>query len=374
MTRIGTTVVRHLVVGTVLAASVSLVGCAHMGGLSKDGSHQPYDTAEARLSAIRRAHVWAPTDVASMDLMAGPSGPGAFPPNAIVTCDYVDKKMGGTSPKFTCKIPPDDELKVKFGADNGEVYAEVAASRLFWALGFGADHMYPVRVVCRGCPSTIEGTDIASIQRKMPGREIETSAGSGWAWGELDSVDPATDGAPRAERDALKLLAVFMQHTDSKPEQQRLICVGQHGAANDEAPCAAPFMMVHDLGLTFGHASLFNRNSVSSVNLKEWSHTRIWKDPARCVANLPKSLTGSLENPSITEAGRQFLADLLLQLTDAQLHDLFDVARITHRTTATNRPADETTIDQWVDAFKQKRKDIVNQTCPGSPSSPRFAW
>jgi hypothetical protein len=356
--------VRQLAVGTILAATVSLVACAHMGGLSKDRSRSPYDTAEMRLAAIRRAHVWAATEVASMDLMAGPSGPGAFPPNATVTCDYVDKKMGGRSPKFTCVIPPGDELKVKFGPDNGEVYAEVAASRLFWALGFGADRMYPVRVVCRGCPSNIQGTDIASIQRKMRGREIETATGSGWAWPELDLVDPTTDGTLRAERDALKLLAVFIQHTDSKPEQQRLICVSTPEKPQDGAPCAEAFMMVHDLGLTFGHANLFNRNSVGSVNLRGWSHTPVWKDPARCVANLPKSLTGSLNNPSITEAGRQFLADLLVQLTDTQLHDLFDVARVTYRSTATNRSSGGTSIEQWVDTFKQKRNEIANHTCP----------
>ena len=33
-------------------------------------------------------------------------------------------------------------------------------------------------------------------------------------------------GAPRAQRDALKLLAVFLQHTDRKPEQQRIVCLG----------------------------------------------------------------------------------------------------------------------------------------------------
>ena len=132
------------------------------------------------------------------------------------------------------------------------MYAEVAASRLFWALGFGADRMYPVRVVCRGCPSNIQGTDIASIQRKMPGKEIETATGSGWAWPELDLVDPTTDGAPRAERGALKLLAVFIQHTDSKPEQQRLICVSQREKRQDGEPCAETFMMVHDLALRGG--------------------------------------------------------------------------------------------------------------------------
>jgi hypothetical protein len=30
--------------------------------------------------------------------------------------------------------------------------------------------------------------------------------------------------APRAQVDALKLLAVFVQHSDTKPEQQGLVC------------------------------------------------------------------------------------------------------------------------------------------------------
>jgi len=42
---------------------------------------------------------------------------------------------------------------------------------------------------------------------------------------------------------------------------------------------------------------------------------------------LPKSSTGTLDNPIIREEGRKFLADLLVQLTDVQLHDLFEAAR-----------------------------------------------
>ena len=58
---------------------------------------------EARLVAIRRAQVWTPTKVSAMDLKAGPQGAGALAPNATVTCDYVEKKMDGRSPKFTCR-------------------------------------------------------------------------------------------------------------------------------------------------------------------------------------------------------------------------------------------------------------------------------
>ena len=95
-------------------------------------------SAKARLAAIRRAQVWSPTNVGAMDLKAGPKGPDAFAPNELLTCQYRDKAMSGATPKFTCVIGQGDEVKVKYGAENGEVYGEVAATRLLWALGFPA--------------------------------------------------------------------------------------------------------------------------------------------------------------------------------------------------------------------------------------------
>lgn len=343
---------RGLAACLIASTGLSIGACAHAPGRSA-----------VRLDAIHRAHVWAPTDVGAMDIMAGPPGSGAFETNTTVTCDFVEKKMSGRSPKFACAITPDDEVKVKYGRDNGEVFAEVATSRLFWALGFGADRMYPVRVVCRGCPPTIVGSDIAAIERKMAGTEIVSDIESGWAWRELNLVDPLMGGASRAERDALTLLAVFVQHTDSKAVQQRLLCIST--GESDGARCAETFMMVNDVGRTFGHATWSNGNGTESTDLAAWALTPIWKDPVRCVANLRKSATGTLKNPVIREEGRRFLADLLVQLTDRQLHDLFDVARFTHRLAAPNLQTVTTTIAQWVEAFKQKRDEIVNHSCPG---------
>src|SRR5450759_2203296 len=120
---------RGLTYAALVLASCSLGACAHLGVTPKD----PYATPEMRRAAIQRAQVWTPTDVPSMNLRTGPQGPGAFPPNATIDCNHLDKKMAGTTPKFACVIPPDDELKVKYGKHNGEVYAEVAAARLFWA-------------------------------------------------------------------------------------------------------------------------------------------------------------------------------------------------------------------------------------------------
>jgi hypothetical protein len=326
---------------------------------------------KARLAAIRRAQVWKAVDVAAANLRVGPDGPGSFAPGATVQCDYHKKAMTGATPKFTCVVPPDDELKVKYGADNGEVYAEVAATRLLWALGFPADRMYPVRIECRGCSSDPFASagkardlvvfDPASVERKMKGHEMESRPGSGWAWSELELVDESMGGAPRAHRDALKLLAVLLQHGDNKAPQQRLFCGNRPPEkGSGEETCAEPWMMVQDLGLTFGQANLFNRSAVGSVNFEKWSSARVWADGAPCVGDLAPSQSGSLENPHIGEAGRKFLAGLLVQLSDAQLHDLFDVARFPQRKTASIRAA---TTEQWVDAFKNKRDQIVNRSC-----------
>jgi hypothetical protein len=341
---------------TVAAALTVTLGASR--GMTHAQDAPQYVNDKERLAAIRRGHVWAPTNVPSMDIRTGPAGPGAFPPNATVTCNYVEEKSSGKSAKFTCVIPPDDKIHVKYGRTNGEVFAEVAASRLFWALGFGAEHDYPVRLECRGCPATIVDADFGTIQRLHPGRDIQTRTVYGWSWAELDEIE---SGAPPSERDArsaLKLLAVLVQHTDSKTEQQRLLC------PDDGSPnaCPDPLLMVHDLGKTFGQSDLFNRDSVGSVNLHNWANSPIWKDPAHCVGGLAQSQTGTLGDPIISEGGRRFLADLLVQLTDTQIHDLFDVARFSERTLKT--PGDASTIDEWVGTFKAKRDEIVTARCP----------
>lgn len=331
-------------------------------------------SAKTRLDDIRHAQVWERTDVPAMDIRTGPTGPGAFAPGETVSCTYAKKVLTGNSPKFDCVIPPGDEVKVKFGSDNGEVFAEVAATRLFWALGFPVDRMYPVRVRCDGCPIASETThvdgdpavifDPASIERKFKGRALETTPDSGWSWADLDQVDEAAGGAPAAQRDALKLLAVFVQHTDNKPAQQRLVCVDGKKEDEEHGVCEHTVMLVNDLGQTFGRSNLFNRDAVGSVNLQQWSAAHVWSDKSdshACYGDLPPSQTGSLEYPRIGEAGRQFLSDLLMQLSDAQLKDLFDVSRFPQRRLGTTRPA---TVDEWVDAFKKKRGEIASRTCP----------
>ena len=127
-------------------------------------------------------------------------------------------------------------------------------------------------------------------------------------------------------------------------------------------------MMLNDVGLTFGRATLLNSNAVSGMNYRAWAGSHVWKYSTSCIGNLPRSLTGTLRDPLISEEGRQFLARLLLQLSDAQLRDLFAVARAERRN-ADPETGTDVAAAQWVDTFKQKRAEIVNRHCTDDWSS-----
>jgi hypothetical protein len=300
--------------------------------------------------------------------------PGAFRHEEPVRCNYVEPsgdEFSGDTPKFLCARDGDDPLKVKWGADNGEVYAEVAGTRLLWALGFGADAVYPVTVDCTGCADDPWADRKphpghrpppfapAIVERRFPGATLERREHQGWTWEELDDVDPARGGAPRAHTDALRLLAAVMQHRDTKPDNQRLVCLPDGVASATDGKhktCTKPFMMINDLGSVFGGPSLTTTHKMS---LAHWSAEPVWKDARRCVANVTSEpdARGGLRYPEIGEDGRRFLGALLGELTDAQLRALFTAARADARGG----------VDAWVAAFGRKRDEVLRPV-PGDPA------
>ena len=121
--------------------------------------------------------------------------------------------------------------------------------------------------------------------------------------------------------------------------------------------------MLHDVGKTFGHANIFNRMGPGSVNFDAWARTPVWSNRTGCVGHLSKSFTGTLGAPHISEAGRQFLAQLLQQLTDQQIYDLFEIAGVVQRTARVTGGRLSPSVDDWVAAFKSKRDQIATRRC-----------
>jgi hypothetical protein len=330
-------------------------------------------TPDERKQALARAQVWRQPAVPIARARLGRSA-GA---PELVTCRFRLNGVGGTTAKFDCDVEG-EKVRIKYGA-GPELPAEAAATRLLGALGFGADDVTLIpRLRCHGCPAEpfviakvadVTGTkplvdrtidygdyhefDWVALERKLDARPIETEDDEGWAFHELDTIDPASGGAPRAHVDALRLMAVFLAHWDNKSENQRLVCLGREWT--DGTPCRAPFAMIQDLGGTFGPRK---------VDLKAWEAAPIFEDRARCVISM-RDLPydgATFASVQIGEAGRRHLGGLLSQLTDGQLADLFSDARFDQKRHLFTKVHP---VSEWVRVFKAKVRAIT-----GGPACP----
>jgi hypothetical protein len=326
------------------------------------------DGGRLRADALRRASVWhtPAIPIPSVDFAQNPPGPDTFATTDVVPCKFELKDSAGRTPKFQCIRPGGEVLKVKYGHNNPETFGEVAATRLVAALGFGADRMYVVRSVrCFGCPafpypkigifdalradpSRAFDFEMAVIERRLPGLEIA----GGWGWPDLDDIDPKAGGAPRAQVDALRLLAVFLNNWDGKPVNARLLCQG--GLDPKAKECAEPLAYMQDLGQTFGP---------KSIDLDGWTRTPVWDDAATCrvsMRTLPwKGAT--FRDTVISEEGRAFLAARLRQVSASQARALFTGARFTDF--SRNRAASN--ADAWTRTFLARVAQIADRPpCP----------
>ncbi|HET6371932.1 MAG TPA: hypothetical protein VFG76_01405 [Candidatus Polarisedimenticolia bacterium] len=361
----------------------------------------PTPTSDERMEYIRRARVWEPSDVSSKDLYNGPTGELKLGVDQEVACDFVPKALFGWTEKFLCRLEDGRVFKVKYneGDRYKEAFGEVLGTRLFWALGFYADRMLPVRVTCHGCPKrpwryvnartnkrrldadglvrslppeAEVGTytfDPAAIEEELDVEKIEEQKKQGWSWKSMSWVDEGHGGATRAEIDALKLLSAFVQNADNAAEQNTLACPRDAIVKDDTGKviCRRPIMYVDDLGSVFGKGGLTTRYS-GRVDYQGWKRRPVWRDRETCKARLAPIgsifQTSTLRDPVISEAGRALLATQLEQLSDAQIADLFRAARIErlHQTISDGSGRRQVTVKDWVELFKMKRDEITNHS------------
>ena len=317
--------------------------------------------SQSRDAAFAGARIFGdkPFDASAIDFSKDPND-GLVNPQ-LTTCTFVPTEASGTTPKFECRMESGEKLKVKYGWTR-EIPVEVAVTRLLHALGFGADRMSRVATLrCFGCvvspfhvravaqmlhlgeafdrhinySHAIDFVNVA-VERKIKGDSVEAGGTKGWDFYELSKIDPARGGASRADVDALRLMAVFLNHWDNKGPNQRLLCEG-----DQKAPCDHPLAMVQDTGSDLGPTKL---------NLKNWSSRRIWSDEATCSVSM-KGLPydgGTFPDARISEAGRRLLADRLTALSHGQIRALFTAAGFDD-------------VDAWTAALEDKVRQIADR-------------
>jgi hypothetical protein len=366
--------------GATILAAASLPAQQPPTGASDKPGQKPLKSKtvsqDERVDALSRAAVWSPPPpIARARLSADPKQPRE------ISCTFEITQLGGTAPKFDCRQADGTRIRVKYGK-TPEVPSEVASTKLLHTLGFGADNVLLVeKVRCYGCPAEpfvtmkalgfagaeklygkvmdpkeFKEFEWAAVETRHYGRAIETEDLEGWAFFELDLIDPKKGGAPRPHVDALRLLAVFMSHWDNKSENQRLVCLSEKDWP-DGGKCSRPFAMMQDVGSAWGPRK---------VDLPKWEKAPIWSDRAACTASMDSlPYHGATFNPvKISDAGRKHLGGLLSQLTDMQIDDLFRGARFDHHAPGLVA-LQATPIHEWVRVFKSKVKQITDgPPCP----------
>ena len=380
-------------------------------------------SAEQRLRYLATAAIWSdPGNVTPEMVVAGrplkqqSDGLEAALKGQPLPCRFDNPgiSLGGNTPKFSCVTAGGTTIRVKYSdgskGGNREIFSAVAAARLLWALGFESDPIYPITIDCSDCPAdpmSGEGprakrSYFATFQPQLSRLVMVegTNVDQGWRWAEVDAaIANLPEGELRTRQrthfDALALLGVFIQHGDRKPEQQRLECQGvlDLGAGEarprdrgapvfferpDGSACSEPVIALQDIGATFGGAGRTSKAS-AKMNLQAWANRQVFK-PAKpgpsggvpeCYGNLTVSMTageGGRGDPRIGEAGRAFLQDRLLLLTDAHVRALMVAARVDKlpETQTWRDPASGKSYagaEAWVAAFDDKVRQITQRRC-----------
>jgi hypothetical protein len=346
---------------TLFSVALVGVGVVALGGF-ENGDGIPAPPAKewaARNDALTRAKVFRddPLDPASIDFAADPND--GVVDRRLTTCRYKPDESSGTTPKFDCELPGGEKIKVKYGWTQ-EIPSETAATRLLHALGFGADRVSRVETVrCYGCPmqpfhahalmellgiddyfdkrvdySSYRDFKRVSVERNFDGEPIEVGDARGWAFYELDAIDPSRGGSTRAEVDALRLMAVFLHHWDNKSSNQRLTC-----AHAKTADCKHPLAMIQDVGSAFGP---------KKADLANWKARPVWADAATCRVSMKEMPYdgGTFEDIAISEAGRRLLGDRLRRLSPKQIETLFTSAGFED-------------VPSWVVVFQDRVRQII---------------
>jgi len=345
-------------------------------------------TKEARAEAERSAKVFHEPDLGYDPVLGyNPNqGPRAGAPAvdstgraAEFSC-VANKKLvagTGTTPKFYCSVPGvvDEggeliryKVKPHFKGQspdkrNGEIYGEFLSSRFSQALGFFADDEWVADVTCPDCEKSLnkpfQGTPFNPFQ---PAAGIELALGrgidvncdkkdSGAIAGSLAKLLQA--GAPRAEIDAFKLWLAFIDHGDTKVDNQKFSCLDSKKNPDGSRMCkpGQAVYYVSDMGSTFGYSS----SSESKARLRTWKG----KDPIKVRGGGCTTTAKSIGDANISEGGRELLAKGLQRLLDAEKAN----GLITKVFRASRNEERDQGPEAWTAEFERKARTIIDARC-----------
>ena len=258
-----------------------------------------------------------PQPVGARDLYWGAGSADAAPKPPFV---FVKEDTSGTKPKVEVTDANGTVWIAKFASQSStgtEVHAEIAASRLLWALGYFVEEHYfvakeKITGVQRGrrtshAISPDGSFSAARFERRPP----EVSRGDHW-----DLNDNPFVGSP--ELSGLKILVMLLNNWDARPGNTRILRVPKHGGGTEER------YVLSDLGTAFGRMESA-AGKATRWNLTQYASSNFIR---RVVDDTLEFCHGLDQSPPVrvplTHA--RWLSDLASQLSHAQVRRSFEAS------------------------------------------------
>jgi hypothetical protein len=250
---------------------------------------------------VGNALMWEPGDIKSRDLYFGPGTAAGVPDLSRIT--FINSEKNGYSQKYKIKDGSGRTWIAKVGL---EAQSETAAVRLLWAIGYKTEINYLVPKL------TIPGVgDLKNV--RLEARPDHLTRMDEWEWNNNPFL-----GTKQLQ--GLKIMMSFINNWDMKNANNQVIRDGSRLE-----------YVISDLGVSFGKtgsngSKLFwriGRSRNAPNDYYKSGFIKGVKDGHILFAFNGKNM-GLLKDIT-TEDGR-WLADLLLQLSDEQIHDAFRAA------------------------------------------------
>ncbi|HEX7315946.1 MAG TPA: hypothetical protein VF297_18665 [Pyrinomonadaceae bacterium] len=260
----------------------------------------------------------APSDVSTLDLLAGPGG-AEMKPEAPFT--FVEEEKGGYSKKYRVRDAKGRVWVAKVGV---EAQPETAVTRLVWAAGYIPEVTYlaPCAKI-EGAPDP--GKDFERCQDgglsnvRFEARPENTKRYGEWRW-----ADNPFKGT--RELQGLKIMMALVENWDLKDDNNRILAVSGDGATELH-------YVVSDLGATVGKTggvgglmARLRQIKGTRNNPEDFANDKFVEgvEAGRVRFSFEGKNKALMQDITVEDA--RWLADILSRLSDKQLADAFRAA------------------------------------------------
>ena len=282
-------------------------------------------------ASVSTATLWKdPGNIKSLDLFYGPGGKKHEPHGPF---EFVKEDLKGTSPKFDVTDGDGTKWRAKVGV---EARPETVASRLLWAMGYGANENYffaDLKVeklppqLKRGQNFVSAPDEVRAVRlQRHPGGEKKAEV---WHW-------RANPFFGTREFNGLRVMMALINNWDLKDENNAIY--------DDPSSPGKQIYEVTDVGATFGRAGKSYTDKMSKDNVRAYTHSKFISKitPEYVSFNLPARppLLYAVFEPTffwpemhlrwigkkVPRADVRWIAARLAQLSPKQIRDAFRAA------------------------------------------------